>query len=58
MNSVSMISFSRWITIQAYVEPNLKITTRILPVIIQKIIPKFLFLESTKILERNDAKHV
>lgn len=44
--------------IQAHVEPNLKITTRILPVIIQKIIPKFLFLESTKILERNDAKHV
>lgn len=41
--------------IQAHVEPNLKITTRILPVIIQKTIPK---LESTKILERNDAKHV
>lgn len=42
--------------IQAHVEPNLKITTRILPVInFQKTIPK---LESTKILERNDAKHV
>lgn len=41
--------------IQAHVEPNLKITTRILLVIIQKTIPK---LESTKILERNDAKHV
>lgn len=41
--------------IQAHVEPNLKITARILPVIIQKTIPK---LESAKILERNDAKHV